>query len=272
MLAGHKQKVGYRYCHAFVGNVSGCKKKKVLITLPNWFSNEVPKMVLIQSLDFGVYLQYGCCGVFISQREREKKNCSGYRWICLWLIWPVRPRQNPRVVSQISDGRIGLLWAECQGMSWGAPLHYFKWCSTKWKVDKPTCWVYTRSLLTLYSLNWRQIISFISFPPQLPTGLLGERQLSLRCRMQLQRDCPWASDGSQAVTEPRTLPVPLQQGLLPGAPLGYAGHSRFAPLAEGLHHAVLLLGSPRLVVESCKTNPSLASLLSFCFTVFCGCD
>lgn len=43
-------------------------------------------------------------------------------------------------------------------------------------------------------------------------------------------------------------------------------------LARGLHHAVLLLGSPRLVVQSCKPNPSLASVLFFCFTVFCGCD
>lgn len=43
-------------------------------------------------------------------------------------------------------------------------------------------------------------------------------------------------------------------------------------LARGLHHAVLLLGSPRLVVQSCKTNPSLAAVLFFCFTVFCGCD
>lgn len=37
---------------------------------------------------------------------------------------------------------------------------------------------------------------------------------------------------------------------------------------EGFHPAFLLLGHPRLVVESCKTNLSLAPVISFCFTVF----
>lgn len=177
---------------------------------------------------FGVYLQRGFCGVFISQREREKKNCSGYCWICLWLIRLLRSRQNPHVVLQINDGWSGLPWAERQGMSWGEPLRCFRWYSSK--VDKPTCWVHMRSPLTLYSLHWWQIISFISVYPQLQTGLLGRKQLSPRRRMQLQLDCLCASEGSHSVTEPHTLPVPLQREELPAASLGCAGRSHFAHL------------------------------------------
>lgn len=64
-----------------------------------------------------------------------------------------------------------------------------------------------RSPFTLYSLNWRQIISFIFVYTELHTGLLGGKQLSLRLRMQLLRDCPCASNGSQSVTQPQALPA-----------------------------------------------------------------
>lgn len=146
-----------------------------------------------------------------------------------------------------------------------------------------------RGLLTLYSLNWRQIISFIlfvlsctqgycegsqvAFPP-VPNAITGSVSPCCRrprgsARATRAARAPKVSRGAHLVSVPRACSSPA-------APLcqqrGRTVGRRWRVRNIGVLISPGLQCSATPTVNVALNFPSLAPVLSFCFIVCCVCD